>query len=256
MATVTEIATLAHGYTMAEIDRMAGLAVTNTVAKVSHLDWDDRRANGWHAIVELLYSTSDKPAARDLIAAGERAILRANEAERRHHGLSKRNPGQLAPRYLMFWSVDQPSDRPPRMIRANGPHVDTDFTDRIVERMALPTALGELTDVQYEALAALAAHDNRELAAAALGVSVVTFNRRLKSARRRFMAEWFAPETPRTHTRSEDARADPAGTCKNGHSRIEWGTRTSAGRLRCRLCQRNVARRQRARKRGVLDEAS
>lgn len=256
MVTVAEIATLAHGYTMDDVDRMAGLAVSNTVAKVSHLDWDERRSSGWHAIVELLYCSHNKPTARDLVAAGERAILRANEAERRHHGLSKRNPGQLAPRYLMFWSVDQPSDRPARMIRANGPHVDADFTDRIVDRMALPTALGELTDVQYEALAALAAHDDRERAAAALGISVVTFNRRLKSARRRFLAEWFAPETPRSLSRSEDARTDPEGTCKSGHSRVEWGIRTPSGRLRCRLCQRNVTRRRRARIRGTLAEAS
>ncbi|WP_323792425.1 hypothetical protein, partial [Nocardioides sp.] len=67
MSDVAQIATLAHGYTMDHIDRLAWSAAR----KYPTLDPEDAYSAAWHAMVELLYSidAASPPTRFDLSAA-------------------------------------------------------------------------------------------------------------------------------------------------------------------------------------------
>ncbi|GAB7003911.1 hypothetical protein JCM18899A_13830 [Nocardioides sp. AN3] len=223
MSIVAETATVAHGYTMAEIDSITQQAIYGYKWTWTVLDASDRWDCAWHAIVELLYSTTEKPTRWSLVNAAQKAITAEVNAYFRHHGISK---DEEAPNHGKFW-------RP-----IVGPRPD--FTDGLAERLALPQVLGQLTDLQYEAIATLAIHGTIKNAAAASGVPYAIFIQRVKAARRVALEAWFAPETP---VRRGKGNADQ---CRYGHARAEHGYITPAGIWRCRVCSRNAARRRAA----------
>lgn len=130
-----------------------------------------------------------------------------------------------------------------------------DWTDAIVERMALPRALATLTPNQYEALVTVAAfmrHADEQYAdgggtalaqaATFMGLNYVAVKKRVHAARKRIMAVWFESETPPGETKKEQG-----GKCRFGHSRAEHGYRNTAGEWACRICHRAAERRRRAR---------
>lgn len=221
---IGETASLVHGYTMADLHKMS-LYHAKRMAFMGG-DFSDRYEAAWFAVAELLYSSGREPTREEMHNTAKNGIRLWRAEELRHAGL--RGDGEERPAMQKFWGpVIAPRD---------------DFTDQLTEVMALPQVLGQLTDLQYEAIAALAVHGSQRAAAEALGVNPQTFQDRVGKARKKVTELWFAPEHPRTLA----PRINP-DTCRQGHSRVEYGLKTTAGKWRCRLCARNVVRRRRAR---------
>lgn len=228
MTTIAQTATLAHGYTMADIDRIAAVAVRKDWYSKGLMTHDERIECAWDAVVATLYAAEEWPPFFQLLTAGVRALSSEAVATRKFYGMTKEG---LAPRHIAYWL---PIHRTP-----------TDgFSDHLVEKMALREVLGVLTDLQYEAIATLAAFDNRaDLAADSLGVKRSTFQMRVHDARKRINAVWYDGETP-----PKGRAAHGADKCRAGHSRAEYGVQRQ-GKWTCRACNR-TARRRKAAKHG------
>jgi hypothetical protein len=229
--TVAETATLAHGYTMAEIDRLSDVAVAmaGRMYRGTMLDATDRKEAAWFGIVDMLYSATSYPDGYTLIQAGTAAIRTETNQAFRHGGVDK-NSGADAANFAKYWlPVTRPSG---------------DFTDGIVERMALPPVLGVLTAPEYEAIAALATYGSQKAGAEALGIQAGAFSGRIQRARRRIVEVWLEHETPANTAR----RSTSDEQCAYGHDRAEHGYKDpKKGWWRCRVCVRNGQRRHRAR---------
>ncbi len=226
MSLVAETATLVHGFTMADLDRIAR-AASRLRHYIRSVDENDRYECAWHAAAERLYSSVEPPRYMDLVLAGLTAIQKEVGAHLRHHGID-RNTWEPAPRFTLYWDAST-VDRPGRW--------PEDFTDHVTERMALPQVLGLLTAMEYEAVSALAAHGSQVAAASAVGVSPHVFQQRIGRARRRIAEAWLAPDQPRQRR---------ANACLSGHDRAEHGFMDEHGRWVCRTCKRNSHRRRRA----------
>lgn len=234
MSAVAETATVAHGYTMADLDRIAWRAVRKN--RSGALDPEDKHYAAWHGVIDELFATNDAPTPYELLVAGLKALDRAVQSEARHHG-SPTFDGQdwhNAPRFSQYWL-------PVRQPQSDG------FTDRLVEVVALPAALSVLSAEQYEAIVTLAAFDNDMQAAAdAIGMKYHGAYYRVQSARKLIKEVWFEGETP---AGSKPTSSDETGTCRSGHSRAEHGVRQPSGVWLCRMCARNFQRRSAARSR-------
>lgn len=226
MTTVAQTATLAWGYTMAEVDSMAWQAVRIHPSQI--ISTDDAAAAAWHGIVEALYAQADEaPRRYDLVAAGLAALHHEHQRTMQMHGISSR--GGQARNFVKYW---------------NDRNVGADFTERIAEKLALPAVLGELTPLLYETISTLAAFDgDKQATAQALGVNRLTLENRITRARRQLLALWFDHETPRARGRGDTDK------CINGHSRAEHGFRRKNGDMACRTCQVAAQRRFRTRAR-------
>lgn len=230
MTMVAETATLAWGYTMADVSRAARVATSKHFRSRS-LDTTDREEAAWHGVVVELYHDQrrEAPTFYELLSAGMRALDREVAAHQQHHGW-ERNKSQPAPKFQRYWLPVRSSP-------------DDGFSDRICETMALADVLGALTNEQYEAIATLAAFNNDVAgAAAALGLKYHCFYYRVLSGRRKITAAWYDDETPVT--------SRPVGeTCRVGHARADHGRQLPDGRWQCRVCSRAANRRRAARTR-------
>lgn len=220
-------ATVVHGYTLADIDKMAHYAA-KVARGVQILDAVEAREEAWFAIVEELYSSRETPTRWTVLQAGVRAVSNLSSTQLRHHGRGRDDEDR--PRFTAYWTYVGSSQR-------------TDWTESIVERMSLPQILSVLTAKQYETIIALAAYGSTVLAAEALGVQRKTYSAVLVRARALMLAAWFEHETPHTGVAGDD-------TCKYGHSRAEFGKRHANGSWECRLCKRNSRRRMNSKDRG------
>lgn len=230
-ATVGEIATLAHGYTMGHIDRLSFDAARRSRSTV--IDFRDKQETAWHAIVEMLYDTTERPTHFTLLNHASDAVDRECRQVLRSRGIRAGEPGvgeyDHKPKFLQYW------------LPVTGPM--TDFTDRIVERDALPQVLGKLSPLEYEAIATLAAHGSQKDAAEALGITLGAFGLRLWQAREKVWRHWFEHETPPPKTRqSKD-------TCRYGHPKSQYAFVQTNGSFGCTICRRNRARRSAAKNR-------
>lgn len=226
MSLVAETATLAHGYTMGDVDRMARRAARSV--RMTPFDFIERYEHAWYGVVEMLYSSHSTPTEYALVTAGMRCVSDVYSDTLRHHGVS-RSDAHTGQRFAEYW-------------RTPG-HTTTheDFVDRLTERMALPRVLALLTPEEYEALAARAASSSDNAAAAMLGMTFMQYRPRLKRARERIVDAWFAPETPRpVGVPRATAVQRAAGQCKRGHSAAVHGLTTQGY---CRACARASARR-------------
>lgn len=217
MSTVAETATLVHGFTMADLDRAAGIAAN--LHRSSFLSFDDRYETAWMAIAEHLYANAVLPD-RNLVQVGNAAISQARNDEMRHGGVTR--SGETAPRAQNYW----------RAVAG-----EESFAERVIERVALRQALATLTPQEYEALVALAALGDQLSAAAYIGISRAQFQRRLKAARFKINVVWVAPETPRDLSPGNSDKE-----CRYGHE-LEGDNLyiSSEGRRRCRTCRRRDA---------------
>lgn len=220
MSEVAEIATLAYGYTMADVERIARLAVRLRGNRL--LDTDEAQYIAWHGVIVALYEAIEPPPRRDLIAAGSQALSSEIKKIASFEGFTP--DGGLAPRFQVYWSVRH--------------GLEDDFTERIAERLSLPAALSTLTGGEYEALTTLAAFDGDMGATArALDIERGALTARLVKARRKIKAVWFEHETPRAWKSMDPDK------CRNGHSRAEHGYRDDLGRWVCDICRRSINRR-------------
>lgn len=226
MTTIAETATLAHGYTMADIERIAWHAVGKHFYSAT-MDNSDRYDCAWHEIVLELYSTDDPPTVHELFRAAYGALNREVKAHQRHHG--RPMDDHCAPNFNRYWL-------PIKYGRTDG------FSERIVETMALYDALGMLSGDQYEALSTLAAFENAgKPAAEALGLKYSTFMQRVYAGREVIKQVWFGDETPPSRKVGQ--------TCKSGHPRAEYGKQRTNGVWECLQCRRLADRRASRRRR-------
>jgi hypothetical protein len=177
-----------HGYTLDRLQALARIAAGTAWSQAA--DYDSRLENAWYGIAAHLAAASEPPLPRDLVEAGRTEIDGTASADARQHGRARparRHPGDrygdgLAPRFRTFWwdqSLPVPS-----------------CENRVVERLALAQIWPRLSQRHREALAALAALEDYDLAAAAMGITRGTFNVHVSRARREFLALWHEHEQP------------------------------------------------------------
>lgn len=231
MTTVAETATLAHGYTMAEIDALSFKAARRSRSTV--MAFEERQEVAWMAIVEMLYSGTERPTRFTLANCGSDAVDAESRRVLHAHGIRAGEPGvgehDQRPRFQQYWlPITTPT---------------SDFTERIVEREALPQVLAKLTPTEYETIVTLAVHGSQKAAAEALGLNPNAYTQRLWRARGRLWCLWFEHETPPPKTRAS------ATTCRYGHSKADYGFTDARGSLHCRRCTRNRTNRDYAKNR-------
>jgi hypothetical protein len=199
------LTSVAHGYTMRDLDRLAAAACSYDRSMAS--DATTRYDVAWSAIAEALCAATEPPQWHDLFTVGWRAIY-AEVREMRHlYGhRDKDGTNEVASsrRFRQYWTL--PPERP---------------DEGIAERMAVGQVLAVLTETERAAVVALAVHDDYQAAADALGIGYSALTVRMSSARKRFRAHWYAPETAppvkgtdrRVGSRTQQLRTH----CRNGH---------------------------------------
>lgn len=247
-----------HGYTMADLDRLARLTVT------FHLGWfaggnrNDQYEAAWHGIVEHLCSTEQPPSERDLLDSGRRAL---QDDQQRHQQMlgTSRSATYTGANFARYWDWHGRTTPSPE--------------DSIVDRLALRQILPELCASHLEALNVLAAFDTAdpdgtakvEAAAAALGIGYRAMTSRLMRARANFRTHWYAPDEPPPMHRPMAAVAPQVeqrlraecGVCGAAMTpeNTQWEKPRKPGRApigHCRACERaRASRRAAARRQGA-----
>ncbi|MFI1194049.1 hypothetical protein ACH4T9_12440 [Micromonospora sp. NPDC020750] len=220
--------TLAHGYTLADLHRLARQSAGSN--RTMAADQRDLYDTAWSAIAEALYSAEHWPTEHHLLAVGKGAIWALVKDHRTTYGYRDRewDAGLAsAPRFCAYWL---------------GARVTASPEEPIVERFALPAVMAALSEPYREAIIALAVHQgnvdirarsdaecshcgnpwadhtDRDAATCSLGLNRAAFNRRLHVARRTCLQLWLEHETPhRVAMRHPDRRNDarpvqPCGT--------------------------------------------
>jgi hypothetical protein len=173
---------LRHGYTLAAVDRAVRICIALDHWRKGVMDARERRDLAWMAIIEHLYAAEEAPAERDLIHAGWKAVQRQVERDRSTHGQSHADPYSEMPYFHRYWW-------------AEGRHTSSP-EEGVVERIALGQIWAALSPRYRRALAALAAHEDHDKAAAALGITRRTYNDHLWAGRREFYQLWHEGEKP------------------------------------------------------------
>lgn len=244
MSLVADTATLVHGYTMAEIDRCKHTAIRQHPSTV--LAPQDRHEVAWHAIVDELYRSRTRPDWWILVTAGVDGLRQATRQELKHRGFN--DQGGFRPKFMAYWGEthdwsDVGDERP---TRTNARLRPPDFTESMIEIMALPQVMALLTGPEYEALVDLAAHGSVSAAAAASGMKSSLLSKRVNQARERIKIAWFEPDLPPAGRKGVNLEE----SCQNGHRRAEHSVKNSRGLWKCRKCLALRDRRVRARGEG------
>jgi hypothetical protein len=181
-AQVAGDAELRHGFTLSQVTALSVFAVRRQLWHQA-TDFDERLEIAWHAIVDYIYASQEPPAVRDVIRVGWKAIEYDVSRTQRFYGLNAhdRYAGTTAGFERYWWFAGQPAPGP-----ENG----------VTERVALNQIWPRLRPVHRDVLAALAAHDDYELAAQSLGKTYKTFTFQISQARREFLALWHEHEAP------------------------------------------------------------
>lgn len=198
-----------HGYTLADLDRLARAAITRN-PWYRAADADERYAVAWHTIAEHLYTADQPPAAHDLIRAAWRAAdaHTMRTGEERGHGRARGEhyAGRTdMPRWHAYWETVTRHAASPE--------------EPVVERLALAQIWPRLTLAHQQALTALAAHGDYQAAADAVGASRATFYARVRHARAAVLALWWEGETPRRGWRDRRVQS-PAGRRQSASTHI------------------------------------
>lgn len=166
-----------HGYTLADLDQLARLAVERAHAQA--MDYVDRYETAWHAIAETLCG-EEPPTRRDLWVAGMQAIGRAVKAHNQFRGYNPET-GTWRPAFERYWDVSRTVSPP---------------DEQVVDRIALAQIWATLSPTHQEMLTAMAVHGDNVAAADAVGRPYATFNSHLRNARAAFRERWHEGETP------------------------------------------------------------
>lgn len=182
-----------HGWTLAELDRVATQVVSINLSWWPAGDRRDQHDTAWEGIAERLCSAQARPSRQDLIEAGRAALSREVRDHARHHGAGSHNgiPNAGAG-FAAFWSSASAVPSP------EGP---------VTERVAVGQVLAALTPRQRDALYSLALHGDYWKAAGALGIRPQTFRSLLGRARAEFFRLWFEPDAP-PRVRGTDRRTE------------------------------------------------
>lgn len=170
---------IAWGYNLADLDQFSRMAISRSRGRWgSHLD---RYQTAWSAIAEALCTSEEAPDAADLVHAGWAAVAAEAERSSQSHGHSPHR-GRM-PAFERYWT----------------PVAGTTVEERIVESHALWQIMPALTDRQRQALTALAATGDYQVAALGMQLSYHTYAQAVSRARKAFAALWFEGETPPRH---------------------------------------------------------
>jgi len=168
-----------HGYTVADLSRIAGIAV-RAAARRGIRDLDDKHSAAMCALVEELHACACDPGSSALLRAAETAISNSSDRYWANWGYNA-TTRELQKGFPRYW-------RP-----ASGTPLD----EAVAERVAVHQILAALTERQQQVVHTLAELGDRRAAAAVLGVDPTTVSAVLGNARRAFMALWHEGETPR-----------------------------------------------------------
>lgn len=179
----TDVHDIRHGYNLADLGRLAGIAVATAWTRT--MDYTDRHDAAWHAIAELLYTSDERPEPWELKRAGVHAINRLAQDHGRHWGHDRRNPEagyEAARAFLKYWELERRSHGSPE--------------PGVVDALALWQIWWTLSATHRAVLLALAVHGDQQAAADALGKTYGTVGTHLKDARKKFFTLWHEGETP------------------------------------------------------------
>lgn len=205
------------GYTLDDLDRITRTAIMWR-AMYQGRDVDERYACGWHAAVETLLTTGERPYRNTLISAAKEAADALTRWTLEDNGIPRfRSDARRTdmPRFHAYWTTVARHTASPE--------------DLVVERAALHQIFDRLTACEQEALTTLAATGSYQGAADLLGLKYATFYRRVRSARLRFLALWMEGETPRRGWRDRRAQV-PGRTQQTASSLIRRRARAAAAR--------------------------
>lgn len=170
---------LRHGYTLADLQRLANSAAANNYTMAA--DHSDLVHAAWSAIVDLLYTAEEPLTRHDLATEGRKGIWALVKDHRQTYGYRDRDPYNgvgSAPHFALFWH--QPAE--------------ASHEERFVEQVAVWQVFNTLTDRQREVLLAAAVHDGDYVAAAlSLNMAPGSYRTWLSQARRAAAAQWHAP---------------------------------------------------------------
>lgn len=171
-----------HGYSLADLDNLAGRVVRNNMHWWPGGDRGDQHAAAWEGIAEhLCAAVVVRPAERDLLEAGRRALAREVRDSMRHHGARRdgTNDGTSFARYWTWQAAPVPSPEA-----------------AVTDRVALRQIFAALTLRQQAAVRALAVRGDYYAAAEMCGIQPQTFRALLGRARREFFRLWHEGEEP------------------------------------------------------------
>jgi len=209
-----------YGYTLSEINQLAGAAVWRDVWHQS-LPVSERLDIAWSAIAEHLYACDRKPEGGELIRAAWSALRAETEAAWHTHGVSRPagvfGGDQTMPGFARYWFG----------FGGNTPGPE----ERIVERIALGQVWDALSEQHQLLIAALAMYDDYGKAAQALGKIRQTYVTQLAAARRAFRELWHEGETPSRHW-GTDRRRNPDAQYNRTHPNRSAATEAMRQRKR------------------------
>jgi hypothetical protein len=172
---------LRHGYTIADLEKIAKISVARDVWNQA-IPPADRFDLSFSGMAELLYGSEEPPTLNDLYNAAYAAVRRDAQSNRSAHGISNVDVHAPAPNFWRYWWE--------QARHTQGPET------RVIDRVALQQIFVTLSPRFQRVLLALAAHDDHDKAAAALGITRSTYNTDLSDARRAFYRLWHEGETP------------------------------------------------------------
>lgn len=168
---------IGHGYTLADLYRIAVYAVGTDYWKTSYFR-SDRVEAAWSALASTVCAAEDRPASLELINVARGASTEIIRVHNQSYGIDEH--GARRPSFERYWFMNL------------GSAVD----EHVVDVQSLNQIWPMLTPVNQQALLALAVHGDYEQAADALGVKLTTFYSRVLNARLRFLALWHEGEKP------------------------------------------------------------
>lgn len=184
MNTAPTNASLWHGYSLADIDRLARIAAHGARGG-RILDPVDAYQTAWSHIAEALCTAEQAPTAKELLAVGYTAVNLAGQDHRHTWGMNRTwgsAEGDMRA-FMRYWELGRRCTGSPE--------------DAVVDRTALQQIWPRLSLTHQQVLYAQAIHDGDAYAAAAsLGKNVGTFRSHLKSARACYRGLWHEHETP------------------------------------------------------------
>lgn len=195
-----------HGYTLTSLNRITRYAVLRGYLRTSGTI-ADQLETAWHAIVETLCEADKAPTAGQLIDTARAALSAAYRDELHHHGYVQTDVSagrQAMPAFQRYWN--QPTS--------------SALEERVVERAALAQIWDQLAPSEQQALEALAATGDYQMAAAAVGKKQGTFNVLVRNGRMRFLAAWHEGEEPSKVWRTDRRVGSRAGTDTRGRQRL------------------------------------
>lgn len=179
-----------RGYTLADLNGLAAAVVARHRHWWPAGDIAGQHAAAWDGITEHLLTAGSPPSPAGLRAAGLRALAASVRRDISHQGGGSHNDiANAGAKFASYWEWhSRPAPDP---------------QERVAERIAVPQILATLPPRQREALHALAAWEDYQLAAAAMGCTVGTFEVHIRRARMAFRALWHEGETPSRQWRKD-----------------------------------------------------